>query len=174
MVSERERMRGEYAQWKVQSVSLRDRLKLPAKHAPWTGRANVKLRGVRASERQRDLLDVCFEVLRRRNGNGNKPLSEVIANSWCNVSQSVERMPVYSGSIPTLTRNTELYSFEHDTVLSGESHLRLLGWPQHFCSGDFSQGELRNLAGDSVSVPVFALLLAAMYNNPHAPWWARQ
>ena len=71
-----------------------------------------------------------------------------------------------SRSLPTLTKGTEMYSYQKDVLLSGESHVRLAGWPQRWCPREiFSDGDLRSLAGDSFSVPVAAVIQCAFYMN---------
>lgn len=65
-----------------------------------------------------------------------------------------------------------MYSFKHDSVLSGLAHMRGMGFPSDACPSDeFTERQLRNLAGDAYSVPIISLMLHGLYINPWAPWW---
>jgi len=71
-----------------------------------------------------------------------------------------------------------VYSFELDTCFTGEEMAYSQGWP----AGpgmkklqpditNFSSSKLTQLAGNAVSLPVMGTVTAAMFYNPHAPWW---
>ena len=172
--SERSR-RGVHRQgqrWQALEASVRDKHQLPSDARPWTSRPGVQLRGLADSERQRGVLDVGFAVHQKRNpGLSAHELTKIL---WANPSQSLDRMPVTT-TPATLTTSTELYSFAHDTVLSGEAVLRGMGWPRGYVPAErFTEAEVRNLAGECYSAPVMAQVAFAYYLNPWAPWWQRQ
>ena len=76
--------------------------------------------------------------------------------------------------VPTYTTSTVLYSYEKDTLLSGASHLRMLGWPVHMMpAAVFDDCLLRDLGGDAFSVPICALVHGACALNSKAVWWRR-
>ena len=101
---------------------------------------------------------------------GRVVVAQLVMDAWCNISQSVDRFP-NSENVPTLTKTSELYSFRHDAILSGDAHGRLMDWPSDWSPPKLSQSELRSLAGDSYSLPIMAMIAMGLYSNPNAPWW---
>ena len=172
---ERKRCQRQFTKWKAKSVQLRHNLGMGPSSALWTGRPGIRLSGMGsgASQRQRDLIDICFEQLRSNTfkQHGRVPVAQLVKNAWCNVSQSVDCGSIYAQNVPTLTKTAELYSFRHDAILSGDTHVRMMGWPYDCTPPKLSQSELRSLAGDSYSLPIMAMIVMGLYSNPHAPWW---
>ena len=119
-----------------------------------------------------DTINVCFWKLKRDN-----PLlsdKELVKDSFVDVSQCVSRLRVRRNEIPTYTTSTLLYSYGKDTLLSGATHLRMLGWPaQNMPAARFEDGLLRDLGGDAFSVPICTLVHGACALNPKAVWWRR-
>ena len=164
------------ARWRARSSEVRDKHKLPplgeTGSQPWTSRKGVNLQGVADSERQLDHLNVCFAVHKQRNPGVRH--EDLIRELFCNPSQCVARLPVHHGRLPTITTSAEIYSYEHDCILSGQAHLRAMGWPTNvgpMCT--YSNHECRTLAGEAFSLPCLSTVLYAYYLNPHAPWWHR-
>jgi hypothetical protein len=154
--------------WRAKSAIVRDALKLPPGSKPWTSRPEVKLRGVADSERQRDLLDVAWAD--SRNKNPGLASSELCKILWANPSQGLQRRP-WSWKPQTLTTSCELYSYEGDCVISGAGHMRAMGWPNNCVPIDeFSESDVRSLAGESYRVPIACIATNAFYLNPYAPW----
>ena len=126
------------------------------------------MRGIPDSKRQRDLIDVCFGVMANRHPHRSR--EELIRNLFCNVSQSVDRLPVTYG-LGTIATSTEYYGFEKDAILSGASHLRVLGLPTDFMPHElFEDHVCRQMGGMGFSVPIAAELTFLFWCNPHAPW----
>jgi hypothetical protein len=99
---------------------------------------------------------------------------DIIKNLWGNPSQAVSRAPRATAErgVGVITTSTSLYSFERDCTVSGEGLLKLHGWDKHVAPMEaFNEAECRSLAGDSVSVPIAALMQFAMVCNPYAAWW---
>ena len=149
---------------------MRHNLEIPAASTPWTGRDDVTLAGLAESERQKDLLDIAFVTAQQR-GPPGVPTKELIKNLWANPSQGVQRSP-WGMRVHTMLQNSEVYSFEADCVLSGLSHLRLLGFPSNCCPvGCQTEHALRLLAGEAFTVPCASVALISTFLCPYAPWW---
>ena len=131
----------------------------------------VELRGVPALARYHDVLDVCFWRLW---SGSREPLPKFLRGVVFAFFLIVERAPLArSGVVPCFTQNAALYSFEHDAMLSGLSHMRSIGWPSECAPlGIISDGDCRSLAGDSFSVPLATVVQTALAMNPFAPWQA--
>ena len=112
-------------------------------------------------------LDIGFAIMQKRFP--GRSTSQVAKGLWASPSQCVSQSP-WSHSLATPTTSLEIYSYEKDWVLSGDSMLRLLGWPENrFPVEIFSNHELRCLSGESFSIPIVTQLIMASY--PFAPWW---
>ena len=98
-----------------------------------------------------------------------EPVWETARNLFCNVSQNVDRVGATKG-LGTFTRNACYYSFEHDTTVSSAVHMAALGWPRSYAARS-SDGRLRDLSGDAVSVPIICLIEEVLFANPYAHWW---
>lgn len=160
----------DFDKWRAKSVQLRDQLRLGATARPWTSRA--KLRGLPDVERMRDVLDVCFAHMRQKHP--NVPVAELIKSLWANPGQAVQRKPIRKKP-DTLASNTILYSYEKDCVLSGDSHLVLLGWPKHSAPlTHVTEAECRDMSANGFSVPIACQLMKAFYLCPFAPWWTEE
>ena len=166
-----------YLSWTERSADTRFNLGLPprtdsVKWAPWTGRGQVKLRGLSPTERCKDVLDVCFaHACRKMPGASVETLKKGL---WANPGQHVDRLPV-QWKLFTPTSSTENYSFEKDAALAGGAHMRLIGWPKDACPLEvFSEHELRQLVADSFSVPIAAAISSCFWLNPFAPWWKEE
>ena len=156
------------ARWRQHSVATRAALGLPPKSTPWS--SGAQLRGLRGDrDRRVDLLDIAFSE--RRNAAPYATEAELRSSFWANISQGVQRRP-WGDLPPVLCRQSMVYSFEADAVLSGWGHLLLLGWPRSTAPrAQATDGDLRDLAGESYSVPIMAMLTYAVYCCPEMPWW---
>ena len=160
---------GEHVKWPLDSIDTRRKLKMALQFNLWS-QQKPRLHGVPSSERMRDVLNVSYWKLRFARQDASN--EELIKDVFCNIQQSVSRLPLTRDHLPCFGTNTIIYSFQHDQVFTGSSHLRFIGWPlQMMPSGIFSDNEQRNLAGESFSVPLCALLQTAIFLNPMAVWW---
>jgi hypothetical protein len=65
----------------------------------------------------------------------------------------------------TLTRNALPYSFEYDRVATGHAIMRSMGLPTNQAPFvEFSDTELRDLAGDMFSIPIMAVVSDELLN----------
>ena len=168
-----EQLRGHCgSRWRSRSVDARRARKLPSDSKLWTSRPEVKLRGLPDSQRQRDYLDVLFGSAVVQNPGVDA--ASLAKNLWGDPSQNVDRIPKkHKKGVGTLTTSTALYSFECDAVLSGAAGIQLMGWHRGAAPMEqVSESTARNLAGDSFSVPLAALMQCALFWNPHTPWWS--
>ena len=98
-------------------------------------------------------------------------IADTARNLFINVSQNPDRIKAIRG-LATFTRNSMYYSYQHDVCVSGHTHMRGLGWPRQLADTcQFSDSQMRDLAGDGVSVPIYMIIEVAVYQNPHASWW---
>ena len=159
-----------FARWQMHSADVRGTLQLPATATPYTGKSEISFGGHTMNQRQRDLLDCAFAA-RRSDMPDTSTSTELRAGLWCDISQAVQRRP-WGLRPPSICRNTCLYSYEHDVVLTGYAHMLLLGWPRGFAGREeFTSTELRDLSGEAVSIPITSIILQAYWCNPWAPWW---
>jgi hypothetical protein len=91
-------------------------------------------------------------------------------NFFVNLSQGVQRRAW--GPIGTFCSSSVWYSYEFDLVLSGYMMLRAHGVPinkdiQH----KMTNSQMRDLAGESFSLPCVAAVVTAFYLNPWGAWW---
>jgi hypothetical protein len=160
------------AVWRAQSLLVRDKLDIPSGLRPWSDE-HPRLKGIPLSSfRQRDLLDVALAAEMKKHP--LTPKKDIIDTLWAVPSHSVQRRP-WGPHLGCLLTTSELYNFRHDCVISGESHLRLMGFPSNLApTYAFSEGNLRHLAGEAFSMPCCASVLLAVYLCPFAPWWMRE
>ena len=155
--------------WKARSAETRDLLGMHADARPWTCMPHVKLQGLPATDRFKDVLDVCFGHVQRKSP--TLPWPKLVTSLWANAGHSVQRLPV-STKPETLTHNAVIYSYEQDRALTGDEHLRLLGWGKRMAPREiFTEADRRSLAADGFSVPISAQVCYAYYLKPYAPWW---
>ena len=66
-----------------------------------------------------------------------------------------------------------MFSFEHDTLLAGNSMMRFEEYPTDYCGGnrgEIAQAGLSSLAGERFFVPQFGEIVLALHSLPFAPW----
>ena len=149
----------------------RNKIGLAQNGRPWCGRPEVTLASLRRLTRCQDVLDTSVRQLRKDYPTLSH--SDLIKDAWCQVTCSVGRLPKSNGNIKRLQRNSVMYSYEKDLVLSGLSHLQMIGWHPHSAPDSVAtDAELRDLSGSSFSIPISALVMSALISNPWGPWWA--
>ena len=164
--TEFQRATKEFKKWKVHSKDMRAKVKLAETLNPWSAKTQVV--GAAALPRARDNLDVCYWKLRSCMPGMSADMVE--RDSWCHVSQSVERLPCKMGMMPCLVANSLMYSYQENVVLSGIAHMRVIGWEEDDCA-QLTDAEGRDLAGNAFSIPNATLVSACCVANPYAPWW---
>ncbi len=157
--------------WRTHSAQLRAAECIPKSSRQWTSRPHVTLSGVPDLPRLHDILDTCFAIAQK--ANPNQPQASIVRNLWCDLSQAVQRRP-WSKGLRTAVQNSVNYSFQHDCVLSGAAHMRLLGWSKRrVATTHLSDREFRGLAGESLSLVWATVLHGLLYSNPYGSWWPR-
>ena len=100
---------------------------------------------------------------------------DLITDAWAHISMSVDRVPVSRGLYPCMLSNSVVYSFQKDLIISGQGHMKLMGWPEAMLPDEpCSDSEYRDLAGNGFSAPIATIIGVACIMNVHAPWWAGQ
>jgi hypothetical protein len=158
-----------YAKWRSHSAKVRHGLQVSANYSPRTKRTpKPMLKGLASTERVVDLINVAWAE--RLKESPSLTDAEKKSGYFANVSQAVQRRPW--GRMGTLCTSGIFYSYEHDLVLSGYHMCRLHGVPMGTgISSVFSSHQLRDLAGESFSLPCITTAVLPYYCNPWAPWW---
>jgi hypothetical protein len=156
---------------------LRAELGIPESSEPWTSRHEV-LCGKAVSPHQRQILNICWAWrLKQEHEAADKanrrPLQdhELKKNLWADLSQGVSRRPWRLSSIATLSSSSFWYSFEFDSLLRPEHHLRAQGWPNDFVARGVSGPQLQDLAGEAYCLPCAASCLVAAHLSAGGAWW---
>jgi hypothetical protein len=163
-----------YLQWTSHSAQVRAKLGISRDYDGWTRPGSlpgVVCRGVPRQPRMFDILNCAWAARLKSLGPGCGT-DEARRNFFANPSQSVNRTP-WSEGAKTLCSSSFVYSFELDSLLSGMDMMRLQGWSSAKLHR-FSDGTLRDLAGEGFSLPCAGAVLYAFFLNPHAPWWGGQ
>ena len=163
--------RHKFAEWVAQSSKVRAEHGIPKHDKPWSQRRGIQMSGVPARPRVVDLLDVGFALRQRALGH-YATSAELRRSYYCDISGSVERKP-FAVHPFVFRRNSFLYSYETDSVLSGAAQLEVMGWPRRLLpsASVISDSEYRDLSGECYSVPIAAVLNMCFYCNPWGPWW---
>ena len=91
---------------------------------------------------------------------------------YLDVGDKVGKARTTVDSIKGFSKTSRIYSYEHDFVLTGRSHLLALGWGTNIGEKDMDQDDLfREQAAYAWSIPNLALVLVAVWMNPSASWW---
>ena len=144
-------------------------MEVPADAMPWTQYIGGPLRGVPGTARTHDLIN--YGILLKKTKYPHLNMQALAKGYFCNTSQDHQRKPFMEGSPGALCTSTELYSYEHNAMLSGMAHLLMMGHSQDCAPPHlFSEQQCKDLAGEGLSVPWTACLLLAAYANPYAPW----
>ena len=124
LCEEKQRMAGnsDYAKWRSHTVATRNKHGLPAKSTTWQDRPGIKLFGVPASDRMRNVIEVGFSHHIKKHP--RMSVQENMKGLYANVGMSVARMP-FTRSVPTPTTSVVAYSYEHDRVISALGMMRL-------------------------------------------------
>ena len=82
------------------------------------------------------------------------------------LSQNCWRTATIGHGMPTLTTSSDLFCFPRDRVITPWEHMLAMGWGREaaICPG-LSPGQIRDLAGESMSVPNIAAILIALLHT---------
>ena len=145
--------------WEKDRVRVRTHIQRSLTLKPWTSRPTTRLHGIpRTSAIVHEILDTCYWKQFKKLGDIGKWCDD----DWVHITQNTQRLPVSDG-LPCLVANSICYKFGADQII---------GWPSdRIPSALVSDGEARDLAGNSFSIPIAGLIQAACIANPHGPWW---
>ena len=152
--------------WEKRSARMRDLIKMPIGLMPWSsgisrlGRVPPEYRGLPSNAlRGRDVADVAW-YRARQEAPAREPALTTMEDLYVNVSQNCDRVRARRQGPGALCRNSIIYSYKHDAVLSAAMHMKLMGWPEELLH-NHSDHSLRDLAGDGVSLAAVACIEAA-------------
>ena len=163
-----------HAKWRQEAQTIRTKLEMNCDFEPWTRRPALKLHGIPRTPRVLECLNVKYWKMRLDMAGTAE--EGVVEGKFVDVSQSMFRTckgkTAKTGLLPVYTSSSQIYSFQHDILVTGGAQLASIGWaPEMFDLGSFSDNDCRNLSGDSFSVPWACLIQRALLSNPYAPWW---
>lgn len=146
-------------EWVGRSAAMRAKLSMPSSARPWTSQPGVFLRGLQATERVMDLLDIAW-YSETRHCRSAAEVSEVRRSLVVDCSQGVDRYP-WSKTMRTITTGSEYYSFAMDRRISEEEKFALLGF-EGPASADLPDAALRDLCGEAMALPSVGSILLSM------------
>ncbi len=156
--------------WKRKHKKARNDLEVPQDYRPFTGRSRMpapELRGVPASARMRDLVDVGFSAAPRK-------MRQAGTGPWyCDLSQCGSRKGTYGPSCQTLSTSSRIFAYQLDSVLCNDDYLALQGYNLEVfgtLGGTESQAEVKHALGEGIFLPSLGGVLAAVACNSRAPW----
>ena len=145
-------------QWQEAHKKLRIADHIPETAPEWS--SGKRLLGV-SPGRTMDLVNLSFQSTSLRRA--DLTASQIEADLIVDVSQSAGRRPWTSagGVLRCLSTSSTLFSFRKRRTLTGLEHLALLGFVGVNGNG-LTQSQLRNLAGEAMSLPQIAFVEAAL------------
>ena len=121
------------------------------------------LRGLPRKARVAEVVELGFLWASKKLG--LSPLSaqdrpSIVANLFVDVSQNPHRHP-WSYGLHRLTRNSHIYSYEHDRAISAFEAFRIYGWRSP-CLEGLTTSEAWDLIGDSMALQTLAVSIVAL------------
>ena len=157
----------QFRRWKADSITFRNKLGVSPSFSPWTSRPGFAARGLRLTPRTKDIIDcVAIQVMKTK----NLPLTEMesgMKGMFLDVSQSLHRKAyTQAGVNRCLTTSSVLYSYEHDRLVTPPELLYFQGYPRTLkIPPSLSSAELRDLAGEGMTLPCLAMVLWAIWTT---------
>ena len=134
-----------------------------------TGVQPPQMRGLSATERSKELLDLAFlQACVDRGIDPREAMTEnaarvrAAAGLFCDVSQSIARKPWCVGLLKCYTTSTEIYSYERDAVIEPEEAFRLHGFEGTPTGHGCSRKEMQALIGNCMAAPCVAIALLSL------------
>ena len=110
------------------------------------------VRGVSQSARVVDCINICHAYHVKQCGSSKDVLIDT--------SQDIERRPWGVRSMGTLTRSSDIFSFNNQRSLAPLEYLRCLGFDiASLKLHDVSPGQIQDMAGDAMGAPCISLVL---------------
>lgn len=141
---------------------------------PWTEvpHSPPLLRGLSRNSRIAELVDLGYLWASKKRGLTPSSVQDrprIAANLFIDVAQNPGHRP-WSFGLHRVTRNSQIYSYEHDRVISAFEAFRIYGW-RNPCLEGLASSEAWDLLGDSMAlqtlaVAVSGLLLGAGWHMP--------
>ena len=165
------------AKWREHCVNMRSSLGMAAESSPWTSRPGLAL-APKLRDSAKETVDIAWtwQLKQARNAaraTGSKPPSvdEAAKDFFADISQSVLRKPWGGEEFPCITQTSEVYSFEHDGIVSPSQQMQLQGHSKQVKLCTLTEAQVRSLAGEGFSATCIGAVLHAAFLEPSAPWW---
>ena len=183
--------KGCYKKWIQYSLHERAKLKMLATDSSWT---DMNPRGCEhMTDRVFDLVNVGWQKIKEKKRKAEETLARPKATKrarktaeedsvkleehFIDLSQAVQRVRP-TRNISLLHTHPVVWSYKFDMVLPAEFHMRLQGWPRHFCelptptvASEDRGNKLKCFSGQGMTLPILATVLYAYFLNPHGTWW---
>lgn len=158
-----------FKQWHKDSLVVRNKAKVSPTFAPWSSRPGLRYKGVRLTERVKDLMDCTLIDLMV---NQNATMSEVLKKDnleglFLDYSQSHHRRCFTAGGMnKCLTTSSTIYSFGRDRMVLPMETLHFHGYPKTVrLPVHCTQNDLKQFAGEAMTLPCLATVLYSIIAN---------
>eukprot|EP00971_Amphidinium_carterae_P352644 6492685-Amphidinium_carterae.8 len=128
-------------------------------------RASKQLRGVSATERVREVIDIAYARYHKQHAEkGDDTLRQC---PWLlDVTQCISRK-CHCTHFRAMCSGSTYYSYSLDRMITPVEHLLVLGWPQQSALDrlgklSLNPGQVRDLAGESMSPPCIGAVMTAL------------
>ena len=139
--------------------------------ASWTAKQSPSmLEGLHQRQRALEVVDMAVAVTALQHPHESP--DEINARLFVDVSQSASRKPWSSDAVlRTLTGSSRIFSPRYGRVLLPHEHLAVLGFPRVIeATESLTASEVRDLAGDAMSVPSITMIVIALMTSIPGHW----
>lgn len=157
-----------FKQWQKDSLILRDKAKVSPEFRPWTSRPSFTAKGVRLTDRIRDLMD---SVVIDRMSQGKQTLTQIVKDmddTFLDFSQSHQRKcwTQVNGINKCLTTSSTIYSYGADRLVLPIETLKFMGYPDSLkLPYPMSHHDIRDFVGEAMCLPCVATVLWSLVVN---------
>ena len=135
--------------WEVKHAEMRSKLKVKGRLYTETHMC----RGLAWNARTREAVDLIWA--QAQEDGQEVRCYDVTQNCWRKRSKGAE-------NLPTMTTGSCLFLFHKDRILTIRESYKLLGWHEDVVLSSLSDTALKDLLGDSMSVPTVTTVLVAL------------
>ena len=128
----------------------------------WCQRHASEIRGLSATDRCLDLVNIAFEVAQKHACADD---SSVSCGLFVDVSQSTDRAPWSQNGLRALTTGCEVFAFSLKRTLHPVEHLSVMGFQPPIKTDGLSVSQIRDLAGEGMAMPSIAMALISVLTS---------
>ena len=135
----------------------------------WSTRNASLCRGISASARTLDVLDLAMEVTLKRKPHLDEATAEKML--FADVSQCGSRSPWTMSTLRSVTTSTDFFSFARKRAVLPAEVFRLLGFTKVNTRG-LGAGDLKDLVGEAMPLPPMSVLIVSLLTSIPGFWSA--